>query len=112
VIAGGLPPLQLIFEQAGPWIPLRTVPLAAAFVGVPLFCAWINAGARLRLTTRATQLDARAYTWGVRLARMFGAAVVATLTFTVTPYRAAEAYTHQVSTNLPSPPDALHRVSP
>ncbi|WP_433222159.1 M48 family metalloprotease [Dactylosporangium sp. CS-047395] len=107
LIAGGLLPLQLVFEQAGPWVPVRTVPLAAAFVGAALFCAWINAGARLRLGIHAAQLDARAYRWGVRLATMYGGIGVAALTFTAAPYRAAEAYTHRGSTNLPSPPDAL-----
>ncbi len=107
LVGGGVLPLQSVFERAGPWFPLQVVPLATVFVGVPVFCAWIGAGARLRLRVHAPLLDRRAYKWGLRLATLLGAVVVATLTYIATPYRAAIAYSHLVSTNLPRPPDAL-----
>jgi Zn-dependent protease with chaperone function len=107
LVAGGLLPLQSVFAQTGPWFPLQVVPLAAAFVGVPLFCLWISACARLRLGIHAPLLDGRAYKGGLRLATLLGAVVVATLTFTTGPYRAANAYSHPGPTNLPRPADAL-----
>lgn len=107
LVAGGLLPLQTVFAQAGPWFPLQVGPLATVFVGMLVFCVWINVGARLRLGIHAPLLDGRAYKGGLRLATILGAVVIAALIFSAGPYRAANAYSHLGSTNLPRPADAL-----
>jgi Zn-dependent protease with chaperone function len=107
LVAGGLLPLNLTFDAAGPGIAFKVLPLATVLIAMLLFCTWVAACARLRLGIHATVLDGRAYRWGLRFATALGAALVATVAFIAGLYRTANAYSRLGQSDLPRPADAL-----